>query len=90
MTGPISTPSSRPLPTTRELAICPIASANGSAASPTVMAREAARQRWPAHPNALSAAIVLVMSMSASGNTTIGFLAPPCACTRLPAADAVA
>ena len=36
-----------------------------------------ARQRWPAQPNAESATILVVMSRSASGSTTIGFFAPP-------------
>ena len=59
-----------------------------SDASPTVMATEEARQRWPAQPKALSATMSAVMSMSASGMTTTGFLAPPWHCTRLPAAAA--
>ena len=55
---------------------------------PTVIATDAARQRWPAHPNAESAAIRVVISMSASGRMMIGFLAPPWHCARLPAAVA--
>ena len=42
---------------TRALAFAPIASANGRAASPTVIASDDGRQRWPAQPNALSATI---------------------------------
>ena len=48
----------------------------------------AARQRCPALPYTLSMTILVVMSTSASGRTITGFLAPPCACTRLPLAEA--
>ncbi len=57
-------------------------------ASPTVRTRDAARQRCPAQPKALSATILVVISMSASGNTTTGFLAPPWHWARLPFAVA--
>ena len=42
-------------------------------------------QRWPAAPNAEPRIPSTVLSMTASGMTTMWFLAPPSACTRLPA-----
>jgi BRCT domain type II-containing protein len=78
--------ASNPDPTRRSRATVPIASVNVFPLSPTVIASEAARQRCPAQPKALSATIVVAASKSASGSTTIGFLAPPCAWTRLPVA----
>ena len=42
------------MPTFRLLAISAIACVKGFPASPTVIAADTARQRWPAHPNALS------------------------------------
>ena len=65
-----------------------MASVKCLAASPTVMAAETARQRWPAQPNALSLTILALISRSASGMTTTWFFAPPWHCTRLPCADA--
>ena len=41
-------------------------------------------QRWPAAPNALPMIPPTVLSITASGITTMWFLAPPSACTRLP------
>ena len=43
-------------------------------------------QRWPAAPNALPRMLETVRSITASGITTMKFLAPPSAWTRLPAA----
>ena len=54
MTGPICTLSSSPLPTRSDRAVSTIASRNLLCASPTVTATDTARQRWPAHPKALS------------------------------------
>ena len=42
-------------------------------------------QRWPAAPNAEPMIPSTVLSITASGITTMWFLAPPSACTRLPA-----
>ena len=42
-------------------------------------------QRWPAAPNAEPMMLSTVLSTTASGMTTMWFLAPPSACTRLPA-----
>ena len=42
-------------------------------------------QRSPAEPNPADTAASAARSTSASGSTTMWFLAPPSACTRLPA-----
>ena len=42
-------------------------------------------QRWPAAPNAEPMMPSTVLSITASGITTMWFFAPPSACTRLPA-----
>ena len=42
-------------------------------------------QRWPAAPKAEPMSAATVWSITASGITTMWFLAPPSACTRLPA-----
>ena len=42
-------------------------------------------QRWPAAPKPEAMRPSTVLSMTASGMTTMWFLAPPSACTRLPA-----
>ena len=57
-------------------------------AAPTATAAEIAMQRSPAEPNAAAARWSAAKSRSASGRTTAWFLAPPRACTRLPAAVA--
>ena len=44
--------------------------------------------RWPAAPKAEPMIPPTVLSTTASGMTTMWFLAPPRACTRLPAAAA--
>src|SRR6185436_20654903 len=75
-------------PTLRFFAAATMISVIGPRASPTVRASDVARQRWPAHPNAESATIAPVISMSASGSTTTGFFAPPWHWTRLPEAAA--
>src|SRR5579862_5234408 len=54
MTGPIWTPSSRPLPTRSLEAESAMASRKAFCASPMATATETARQRWPAQPKALS------------------------------------
>ena len=84
MTGPTSIDSSSPSPTCSAW----VASVSGpiscSCASPTVTTTEPAMQRWPAAPNAEPRIPSTVLSMTASGMTTMWFLAPPSACTRLP------
>ena len=45
-------------------------------------------QRWPAAPNAEPMIPSTVLSTTASGMTTMSFLAPPSAWTRLPACAA--
>src|SRR5437868_11317254 len=87
ITGPIWVDGSRPLPTFNPDAAEEIDSGNQSFASPTVTVTLTARQRWPAHPNAESAMIFVVVSWSASGSTTTWFFAPPWHCTRLPLAE---
>ena len=57
-----------------------------SATSPTSRATEIAIQRSPADPNAAPSRACVTCSRSASGMTTMWFLAPPRACTRLPEA----
>ena len=47
-----------------------------------------AMQRWPAAPKPEAMRPSTVLSITASGMTTMWFLAPPSACTRLPAFDA--
>ena len=84
ITGPICTPSSRPLPTRSDAAASVIESRKVFCASPTVTATETARQRCPAQPKALSPMICVVIFMSASGNTMTWFFAPPWHCARLP------
>ena len=42
-------------------------------------------QRWPAAPKAEPTIPSTVLSTTASGIATMWFLAPPSACTRLPA-----
>ena len=42
-------------------------------------------QRWPAAPNAEPMMLSIVFPITASGITTMWFLAPPSACTRFPA-----
>ena len=54
-------------------------------ASPTVTSTEPAMHRWPAAPKAEPMIALTVGSITASGITTMWFLAPPSACTRLPA-----
>ncbi len=46
-------------------------------------------QRSPAEPYAAPTSALAALRVSASGITTMWFLAPPSACTRLPCAEAV-
>ena len=59
---------------------------SASALSPTSTATEIAMQRSPAEPYAAPISASTACPRSASGMTTMWFLAPPRACTRLPAA----
>ncbi len=68
--------SSRPLPTLRETAASAIHSVKLGPAPPTVIASEAPGS-GACQPNALSATMRTVVSLSASGKITLGFLAPP-------------
>src|SRR2546426_10628024 len=58
-------------------------------ASPTVIVTEVARQRCPAQPKDESAMMRVAISISASGKTTTGFLAPPAHWARFPLAAAL-
>jgi hypothetical protein len=57
---------------------------SGSATSPTATTTLMAMQRSPADPKPALIAASAAMSRSASGSTTMWFLAPPSAWTRLP------
>ena len=61
-----------------------MASTSGSATWPTATTTEMAMQRSPAEPYPALTAASAAMSTSASGRTTMWFLAPPRAWTRLP------
>ena len=84
-TGPTSTPSSMPSPTRSSPVASRSAGMSWSCASPTVTTTAPAMQRWPAAPNPEAMSPSTVLSITASGMTTMWFLAPPSACTRLPA-----
>ena len=88
MTGPICDALVQAVARPCAPAVSAIRSVNSVRASPTVIATEAARQRCPAQPKLESAMMRLVMSMSASGRMTAGFLAPPWHWARLPFAVA--
>ncbi len=59
-------------------------------ASPTATISGTAMQRSPQEPKAAPIMALTALATSASGMTTAWFLAPPRACTRLPAAVPVA
>ena len=89
ITGPISMPSSSAVADlARRGRVADERRERLARLRPTVMTTDDARQRWPAQPNAESATMRVVISMSASGRMTIGFLAPPWHCARLPLAAA--
>ena len=83
-TGPTSIASSLPSPTDSFSVASTSAGMSRSWASPTVTTTEPAMQRWPAAPKADPMMPVTVSSITASGITTMWFLAPPRAWTRLP------
>jgi hypothetical protein len=60
------------------------ATSASAVSSPTATATEIAMQRSPAEPYPAPINASATCSMSASGITTMWFLAPPSACTRLP------
>ena len=82
--GPISASSSVPFLIFRALVRSASIGMILSAASPTSTPSEIAMQRSPAEPKAEPISASTAWSMSASGITTMWFLAPPSACTRLP------
>ena len=57
---------------------------SSSATGSTATRAEIAMQRSPAEPKPAFTAESAARSKSASGSTTMWFLAPPSACTRLP------
>ncbi len=61
-----------------------MAATSGSATSPTATTTLMAMHRSPAEPYAADTAASAAMLTSASGSTTMWFLAPPSAWTRLP------
>ena len=85
ITGPTSLPSSSPSPTCSARVASISGGISCSCASPTVTTTEPAMHRCPAAPNAEPRIPSTVLSITASGITTMWFLAPPSACTRLPA-----
>ncbi len=76
-------------PTLSRRARSATASTRPSAAEPTATTTDTAMQRSPAEPNPADTAASAATPRSASGSTTMWFLAPPRACTRLAFADAV-
>lgn len=88
ITGPMSVSVSAPLPTRRVSERRISSGPSRDQASPTVTTTEPAMHRWPAAPKALEMMFSAVLAMIASGITTMWFLAPPSACTRLPVAEA--
>ena len=84
--GPISDRSSDPGPTRRFAIRSEIRLTSSSPTGSTATRAETAMQRSPAEPNPADTAASAARSRSASGSTTMWFLAPPRACTRLPLA----
>ena len=85
MSGPISLAASVPGPIFRPSMRDATFSTSASAtSSPTATSTDTAMQRSPAEPYAAETAASAAESRSASGRTTMWFLAPPRACTRLP------
>lgn len=80
----------RPSPVLIPRALWAMRATSSSPIEPTATATEIAIQRSPAEPKPAFTNASAARSRSASGRTTAWFFAPPNACTRLPAADAVA
>ncbi len=89
ISGPISDAGSLPGPILIFSARSRIFSTSVSPTAPTATTAEMAMQRSPAEPYAALTAASAAASRSASGRTSMWFLAPPRACTRLPLAEAV-
>ncbi len=89
MSGPISEAGSVPGPILIFSARSRILSTSSSPMEPTATTAEIAMQRSPAEPYAAETAASAAASRSASGRTSMWFLAPPSAWTRLPLAEAV-
>ena len=87
--GPISDCSSSPGPTRRAGIRLAIFSTSSSPIGSTATTTEIAMHRSPAEPKPADTAASAARSRSASGSTTMWFLAPPSAWTRLPLAAAV-
>ena len=87
--GPISLRSSSPGPTRSRETRSRIRSSRSSATESTTATAEMAMQRSPAEPNPAETAESAARSRSASGSTTMWFLAPPSAWTRLPCSAAL-
>jgi hypothetical protein len=83
MSGPIWAPGSVPGPTMTAGMRAAIAPTSSSAMAPTATTTEIAMQRSPAEPYPAETAASAAAAMSASGSTTMWFLAPPRAWTRL-------
>ncbi|OGO57310.1 MAG: hypothetical protein A2V85_15560 [Chloroflexi bacterium RBG_16_72_14] len=82
--GPISADGSVPGPTLIFGSRALMASTSGSATPPTATTVAIAMHRSPDEPYAADTAASAAMSTSASGSTSMWFLAPPRACTRFP------
>ena len=83
--GPISDRSSSPGPTRSLATRSLILATSSSPMAPTATSTDTAMHRSPAEPKPADTAASAARSRSASGSTTMWFLAPPSACTRLPA-----
>ncbi len=79
ITGPTSIAVSSPSPTESSRVRASSSSSSGAVASPTVITTDPAMQRWPAAPNAEPRMLPTVLGITASGITTMKFLAPPSA-----------
>ena len=81
-TGPTLVLDSMPSPTVRASVRGRSSLARSFHEPPTATMIEPAMQRWPAAPKAEPMMLSAVLSMIASGMTSIEFLAPPSAWTR--------
>ena len=75
-----------PSPTRRVRVRSTIRATSSSAIDSVASTTEIAMHRSPAAPYPADTAASAARSRSASGSTSMWFLAPPSACTRLPAA----
>ncbi len=86
ISGPISLSGSVPGPTFTDGIRSAILPTSSSAIVSTASTTLIAMHRSPAEPYPADTAASAAMSRSASGSTSMWFLAPPSACTRLPLA----